>query len=80
MLFLLYTVDVVPAIPVVPSFLVDYFLPYSIVKWVKEQWTAKNDKPCSYNSAIAPTDEINMSADRGYFREPSLKRVSVHNN
>ena len=42
--------------------------------------TTKNYKPCTYTSAIAPRDETNMSADRGYFREPSLKRVSVHNN
>ena len=43
---------------------------------------AKNYKPCSYTSAIASRDEINMSSDRGYFREAclSLKRVSFHNN
>ena len=29
-------------------------------------------------SAIAPKDEINVSASRHYFREPSLERFLVH--
>ena len=49
-----------------------------IVKWGKEE--PKITNLALYTSAIAPRDEFNMSADRGYFREPSLKRVSVHNN
>ena len=30
--------------------------------------------------AIAPKDEINTSANRHYFREPSRERVLVHSN
>ena len=30
--------------------------------------------------AIAPKVEVNPSANRHYFREPSLKKVSVHGN
>ena len=29
---------------------------------------------------IAPKDEINTSADKHYFREPSLEKVLVHSN
>ena len=42
--------------------------------------TATNNKPSFYTPAITPRDEINMLVDRGYFREPSLKMVSVHSN
>ena len=30
--------------------------------------------------AIAPKDEIKISANRHYFREPSLEKVLVHSN
>ena len=47
------------------------------VKWGKN---SQNNKPSFYTPAITPRDEINMLVDRGYFREPSLKMVSVHSN
>ena len=49
-----------------------------IVKCGKK--TAKNYKLCFYIPAIAPKDEINMSANRHYFGELSLKRHIVHSN
>ena len=49
-----------------------------IVKWGKEQ--PKITNLALTLQPLAPRDEINMSADRGYFREPSVKRVSAHNN
>ena len=45
-----------------------------------EQKTDKNHKLCFYMPAIAPKDKINTSANRHYFREPSLEKVLVHSD
>ena len=41
---------------------------------------SQKSQPYSYAPAIAHRDEINMSADRDYLKEPCLKMISVHNN